>query len=321
MKISVVLTFYKQTFAEFIRWLNYFEELEKFKRDYLQILILSDNPNLMKPFYEEAELRGVKLIPSKNNLKKAKLIHENIINGNITGDYIKICDPDDYLIPSELINFFDVINKHTEPYINIHATSRYDYNLKTIDGNFYPHLRTFSRLPRPINFNSIYIASDIRDSNLDRTVGLGDDFYLFNTSLWKNRKILYHWNFSPYLWSVANGESNQAFSKDKANYKIFNTLDKFYEILEMVKALNDLDLPDKNKYPIDYWIVKCIQNNLIAYKKIRGPISIKAFFLMKSAMKEINKLNGIFLNGKKLDSIPKIVRFSLYFHTFINKKI
>lgn len=315
MKTSIVLTIYDQSFNDISRWLKYFKSLREKNAKNLQILILCDNPDLPDYYFKIIEDYGFNITRPSANLKRVGLIKKYIDNGTISGDYLKLCDPDDYFDEDEFLKILNIINNQKDLFINIFEASIYSgynnssntyFDKEKIKKEFWKH---------PVNFNSFYVVKYLKEQKIDLSFNLCDDFYFHCISMVRDVKVNYIKNCWPYIWSKENGESNRSFIMKGPEYKIYDDLSKFYEMRDFLTSMINLEHLEKIYFPFGLWVLKAIQNNLIASSKINRFFSPKALFLVR---KELKKYKLIYNEKDKM-------KFSLilfiYYKTLFGRKI
>lgn len=304
--ISLVLTIYKQPLTELCRWLDYFEEINNLNVPFIQTILLNDNPNLNEDYKFEFNKRGFDFPECEFNRTKSGIIQNAVDTGIIKTDYIKICDPDDYF---DIENFFKHIYKilnDNNLWINVFQTVKYTGASNTKD---------YSLDKFPVNYNTIYITSDIRNSSIKSPkFTVMDDVYYSILSMINGRKIKYWNDVNFYIWNENNGISHEAFSKSKIKYKIYDDLKIYNEYMNFFNALLNLENYSSHYFLFGNWFIKAVQNSIISSREIS-----------KYSLTSILKLRKFLVIYKKIYNekkrISKLTLISAYVRTWIGKKI
>lgn len=315
-KITIALTIYKQSYNEICRWVDYFDDLRNRNLKNLQILIISDNPNLPEYYKKYPTEKNFEILNNGKNLKRTKLIKEYIDNNIIEGDFLYLCDPDDYFNVDLFVPLYEEIISQKTIAINIHDVKLYKGKNRLCETTIKDWELRSEKWNSAHNFNSFYITEDIRQQELLNSFNLCDDMYWFSISCSKGRKMNFVKSSSPYYWSETAGESNAAFEKKGKKFKIYNDLDKFYEMVNFTKEMIRINNYKNNYYIIGRWVVKSAQNNLIASRKINKHFSLKALILMIKYMK---KMKLIYNDDNQ--KLTKRYKFKLYWLTLFGRKI
>lgn len=315
-EITLILTIYKQSLIEVDRWLSIFKKIHDLNSDDVDLLIVTDNPELQIYYYDRANFYGFDIVNYGRNYKRVGLIKKIIDEGLVDSRYIKLCDPDDHF---EIQNFFETIDemKSHELFINISNVRLNRNYLRVKDLNYLENLNLGSeKWNHPVNFNSLYITEDIKNSEINYSFNLLDDIYLFSLSLNNSRKINFLKTENFYIWSQENGESNESFIKKGTRKKIYSNFDKFNENLDFINSLIIL----KNNtgaivYPVTNFIMKTAQNNLISCIKINNFFSPRAFLKIYLFTK---KFKILYNQPRKFGFWWKT---SIYLNTLFGRKI
>lgn len=315
-KITLALTIYKQSYNEISRWIDYFAKVNSLNIENLQILLLSDNPELPPYISEYAKKNNFEILSNGKNMKKTMMIREYILNGTIKGDYLYLCDPDDYFDIYAFENLCKEIKDQKNLLINVHNLRIYNNKNRLSETEFDHHYIRNEWWSSMHNFNSIYIVEDIKEQPQNLPFGLCDDMYWFSISCSKGRKFNSLSTNSSYIWSEEAGESNAAFIKKGAKFKIYKDLSKFGEMINFAKEMIQIKNVENNYYIIGRWVIKSAQNNLLASNKIGKTFSFKGVFLMRKFFKLISKVYNDDSNR-----LTKSYKFKVYMKTFFGRKI
>lgn len=315
MKTSIVLTVYKQSLNEIKRWLTYFTQLRSLNIKDLQILILCDNPSLPDYYFKLFEEYNFKVEKPKKNKMRVSLIKDAIDDGLITGDYLKLCDPDDYFDVIEFERIVKILSNQDELFINIFEASIYTGYLNSPDTNFDRSKVDLQFWRHPVNFNSFYVVHSIKNADINLSFNLCDDFYFASIAMANNIKVNYIYGCRPYIWSKENGESNAAFKKTGKKFKIYDDLSKFKEISNFLTAMVDLENKQNVYFPFGFWVLKATQNNLMASRSIGRYFSVRALWIMR---RELKKYKLIYNDKPKMN--PFLV-LKVYIWSMLGRKI
>ncbi len=114
--LTITLTIFKPTIEEIKNFFFSVEKINEIYRDkenLVQFMIISDNPELdeevvnliEKKVNELNEFENIEFIGTNENLGKTWQIFRNL--ERIKGDFVKMADPDDFLIPNETVDFIE----------------------------------------------------------------------------------------------------------------------------------------------------------------------------------------------------------------------
>lgn len=314
MKIlTLCLTLYDQSLNELERWLKYFEIIKKKNWSWIELVIICDNPEIDPIYKERAFEYGFDFSIPDFNRKKAWLVENAINEGIITGKYLKICDPDDYIDVDGLYNFYEKNLKdwrETRIIFSDCRTINGGLPLAGIINNFDNANKHF--LPATVNYNTIYITEDLNNQHHPNFT-IMDDVYNSVLSMKKGRKIYYvKENF--YIWNKQNGISHSFFSSDKQNLKNLDNLDYYNEQMNFYNLYTSLENYGENFFPFHNWFIMSVQNSVIASKSIRK-YSLKPVFLMRDFFK---KFKLIYNQNEHID---KKIIISTYWKTFKGIKV
>lgn len=316
-EITLILTIYKQSLIEIDRWLRIFSDLKNLNLDDIDLLIVTDNPDLQSYYYDRAAFYNFEILNFGKNYKRVGLIKKIVDEEIVKSKYIKLCDPDDHFDIKQFKKTLTEIKKNNDLFINISSVRINKNYLRTSELNFFSNSNLESYMwSHPVNFNSMYITEDIKKYEINTSFNLLDDVFLFSLSLNSGRKIKYLKTENFYIWSQENGESNESFVKSGTKKKIYEDYDKYNENLDFIISLLDLQQRTGSiVYPLTNFIIKTAQNNLISCKKINNYFSITALFRIISFTKKFKKLYN---QNRKFDIWW---RLSIYLKTLFGRKM
>lgn len=269
MKIfTIALTIYNPKIIELE---NYFYSFRKINEHYsvdnpFQFLIISDNPELSKEitfFIKDniSDIENTQFIETKENLVRVGAVLKNL--DKIEGRFVKMADPDDFLIPDKTINFLNECLMSANENSLIINSYRTTNNLITID-NFQEINQNVFYWWNSFNPNSTYPVSILKKIKWDFKLLIWSDDLLGFMLLNQGAKILKAKEHSFYLNNKNNGvsitknhhnsmsfynDSMLFFSKvkeiaknDKKKIRIFNRISSKPNLWMFKQVWIDLDL-------------------------------------------------------------------------------
>lgn len=281
--LNICLFLYKPNEIELNNYLFAFEKINKIinniypeeKNNLISFSIASDNPNLeddqniLNLLNKFKKIDNFEYFKSEKNLKKTNLTIK--IADKINAKFLKICDPDDIVIPKNIIKIAKEIKNLTDNSIIIYKFKRIINNNRIIIKNFddfekIEKIKTRDYFePIPYNGNTIYsiaLFKKLKEENwlFEHTVW-GDDMTIIAIQKYKPNYV-YFPSHMPYINIRNNGIS---ITKNK------HTNNEFYEAsIDMIKIIK------KNYKYLDrdlilfkpcFFLIKTVQNNLVLYKK------------------------------------------------------
>lgn len=160
--ITIIITIYNQQYYEIKNWLNYKDELSNNKD--IQFLFLIDNPNINKNILNLIKKSKAEYKLYDKNYGKFYIVKDACDKNLVKGRFIKICDPDDLILPKSLIGFKEIISNlnKNQNYLILtrHAIINQGYYTNNNFQNKYKILRTFNKLP--VNCNTVFSTEIIK---------------------------------------------------------------------------------------------------------------------------------------------------------------
>lgn len=277
--LNIAITLYKPDKIELNNYLKSFKEIinlinKKYPKrinNLINFAIISDNPKLEDKkeineiLQEYKKLKNYQYFATDKILEKADIVIKNI--SKIKAKFIKICDPDDLILPEKMIEIALELDNFTSNCIILHSLKKIKYHYKLIFENI-DNLNTWeSFTPFSFNTNTIYSVELL--NNLKR------DHWSFRHSVWSDDAIaiaiakydlyyVYLPDFDPYINNPHAGVSTT--KKEHNNKEFYNaTIDLIKLISKEYKNFNNFFSTDKP----NIFFLKSVRDDLFLYKSNR----------------------------------------------------
>ncbi|BDV03653.1 MAG: hypothetical protein HPPSJP_3740 [Candidatus Hepatoplasma scabrum] len=277
--LNISITLFK---PDTIELRNYFIAFKKINKiiiekhpnrinDLINFSIISDNPNLEKNqkivylIKEFEKIRNFKYFATKERLHKAGIVIKNI--DQINAKFTKFCDPDDLVIPENIIKIALELDSLTENCLILHGFIKTNYRQKLVWENIWNLNSWKSFTPFSFNLNTIYPVKLLEKAKKDN--------WIFKHSIWSDDALalslnkykpyyVFLPNFFPYIHIPNNGTSK---TKTKHTEKDFYnaSIDLIKLLSKEYKYFDHETCTDKP----NFFFVKSVYHDLFLYKKNR----------------------------------------------------
>lgn len=270
--LTVTLSLYKPSLDELnnffysVREINYL--YDSFGENQIEFLIVSDNPSLCVEItnFIESEInkitethQNIKYVPAVENLGKTWQIIKNL--DKINGRFIKLADPDDFLIPKDTFEFVSNFLAHQNEgdLIVVNSYNRVFSEIKV--ENFSKLEKTIFYKENPFNPNSTYSKSVIEKVDWDFNLLVWSDDLMGFIAIKNGAKIIGAPEHKFYINSAHAGVS--VTKKQHSNLRFYNdTILYLDKVKEISNNQDDLKLFNQVTQKPSAWMLEKVYDDL-----------------------------------------------------------